>query len=180
MFRRTRAILDDTSSTTPDPLEVAKVDADLIMTCAVMGFCASRLAVGQPVEFSTDPREPEALPRLAQATELIKAALGKRYLFGGSIGAVTAPEFAKAAVITGSAGGARTPFAQRHAEVNSVAAATLRELAADPPKYHGEVGYQGKGAYTGFISDPIADRGSVSPRFGAPCPPRLPVSGGCR
>ncbi|RKH10769.1 hypothetical protein D7V97_12960 [Corallococcus sp. CA053C] len=159
----------------------AAKDADVIMTAAILGFSAGRLAVGHPVQFdSDDPND----AKLRGAVEKLNDALGIRYSFGGAVTCGVTPPWREGAMITGAAGASRTPFAQRHATASASAALEFHDIASRDT----DVGYQGRGAYTGFIDDPVENRGSIkaTARFNVPVmghgdrwrPPTYKVKGG--
>ncbi len=132
----------------------ASIDADVIMTAAVLGFSAGRLAVGHPVQFDSDDKNDI---KLKDAVVKINRALGSKYTFGGKVTMGVTPEWRTGAMITGAAGASKTPFAKRHANVSCIAAEEFHDIASHDPN----VGYQGRGAYTGFIDDPVECRGSI-------------------
>ncbi|HZM83189.1 MAG TPA: hypothetical protein VFC19_46345 [Candidatus Limnocylindrales bacterium] len=161
MFRRWETILGPKNlRSTGDTMDIAKVDADVIMTAAVLGFTAGRLAQGEPVEFSVDPNDGQAkLETLKKAVNLVNLALGKNYSFGGQAVANFAPKWHKGAVITGSPGGAKTAFGRRHAQRIDGVSEELHKLAS--AEDDNAIGYQGPGAYTGFVDDPIGRNPSI-------------------
>lgn len=180
MFRRWSTILGPETLADDEQMTVANRDADVIMTAAVLGFTAGRLAVGDPVEYTVDPKDgQEKLDALSATVARINSALGSSYSFGGKATAAFAPPWQQGAVITGAAGSAKTPFAQRHATGLDAAAQKLRELASADG--NAAIGYQGPGAYTGFLDDPVAHQSSIqsTARFNVPadgygdrwCPP---------
>ncbi len=183
MFRRWETILGPEGlRSTGDTMDIAKVDADVIMTATVLGFTAGRLALGQPVEFTVDPTDGNAkLDTLKHAVKLINLALGEKYSFGGEAIAKFAPDWHKGALITGSPGGAKTPFGLRHAERLDWVSKKLHKLAS--AEDDDAIGYQGPGAYTGFVDDPIGHNPSIQStmRYNVPsdshgsrwCPPRF-------
>jgi hypothetical protein len=169
MFRRWPTILSETVPDDSTAAQVRLLDADIIMTAAVLGFTAGRLAVGHPVEFAIDPRESdEKLVPMRNTIARINKVLGDPYRFGGAAKVVTERDWSQGSMITGSPGAAKTPFEQRYAEPVAEAARKLRELAS--AKGGDAIGYQGYGAYTGFVDDPVYNRGSIQStmRFNIP------------
>jgi hypothetical protein len=160
MFRQTSTILDDGEYTTAEAMKTSALDADVIMTAAMLGFTAARFAVGHPVEFAIDPGDdPDAkMAELKAATKRINASLGD-YGYDGLVDAVFAPDWEKASMITGAVGSAAKPFAQRRATETEETASELRRLAAASGK--DAIGYQGRGAYTGFVDDPVTRRPGI-------------------
>jgi hypothetical protein len=164
MFRVQNGILSDRS----DPA----LDADVIMTCVVLGFSAGRLAVGHPVKMdmeispaSLSKIDDEKLQELADDTKAFCTAIDKvnnaltlaGMNFGGKVEMGTTEDWRQGAMITGAAGASHTPFAQRHANISSSTARELHDIAASDTN----IGYQGRGAYTGFVDDPVGNGGSI-------------------
>ena len=162
MFRRTATIFTDRMIDADKARQLYTLEADAIMTAAVLGFTASRFAVGHPVAFSVDPSPQEdpktKLAELEVAAERINNSLGL-YHFDGEVVATYAPEWYRGAMITGAAGSAARPFEQRHAVESEQTATELRELASLTGD--ASIGYQGRGAYTGFVDDPVAKKPSI-------------------
>lgn len=161
MYRVQGSILDNAAGTSTDPQY--RIDADLITTLVVVGFSAGRLAVGHPIEYSWDPTYPDEQQETTTAVAAIRKAVGED---GEYILASQAPDWQIGSLITGAAGSSATPFARRHAQPSAQAAKTLREIAARDSN----VGYQGSGAYTGFVDVPFTNTGSVKStmRFNVP------------
>lgn len=154
MFRVQRSILDDSPGSATDPSLQYRTDADLIATLVTVGFCVGRLAVGQPVEFSWDPSKPADEKETEDAVACLRIGVGED---DQHIAVTKAPDWEMGSLITGAAGGASAPFASRHATPSAAAAQQLREIAS----HDTDVGYQGFGAYTGFVDVPFTNKGSV-------------------
>lgn len=156
MVRQTEAILSSSAGGGLEVSNLAMLDADVIMTAAVLGFSAGRLAVGHPVRFHSEAGDDAV--KLDKAVSAINRILKPDYLFGGAVTSGRTPSWQEGAMITGAAGAAVAPFALRHAEVSDAAAKELWTIASSTDV---KVGYQGKGAYTGFVDDPVGHRGSI-------------------
>jgi hypothetical protein len=155
MFRIQHSILDDsTAGHGTDPAPIYRTDADLITTLTAVGFCVGRLAVGHPIEFSWDPSKLEDEQETQDAVAGLRKAVGQA---GQHLVVTKAPDWTMGSLITGAAGSASTPFASRHAEPSTEAARQLREIASRDTN----VGYQGFGAYTGFVDVPFTNKDSV-------------------
>ncbi|MFC7480263.1 hypothetical protein ACFQX7_09735 [Luedemannella flava] len=177
MYRHTTTILTDEVLSPKDAAERYKIEADVIMTATILGFTASRFAVGHPVEFAVDPtpapnEDPEdRLAELREACDRINGAL-HHYRFGGEARAVFAPDWHKGALITGAVGSSARPFAARHAVESEATASILRELASVTGAT--SIGYQGRGAYTGFVDDPVGKTPSIQSTMRFTVPDRHP------
>jgi hypothetical protein len=152
------SILPGASRTAPT-LSGANFDSDVIVSAVVLGFVVGRLSVGDPIHFSFES-DPDEEPTRRAATLLGTALAEYRRTSGRGpkmlpIDAITIGRtrgWKEGALVTGAPGSAASPFESRHAEPSGEAAKELRERAAsqrDP------VGYQGSGAYTGFVDDPF-------------------------
>ena len=153
MFRETHAILDNT----PD---VAQLDADVIMTATMAGFCAGRLAAGEPVAFSADPDKPADLESLRHVVHRLDGVMPAH--LRGRIEAVTAPPWTSGSLITGTSGGARLRFGERDIPLSDNTARTLRDIAASEDE---KIGYRGIGAYTGLMNDPVGRTSFIASTF---------------
>jgi hypothetical protein len=142
----------------PSTLSTANLDSDVIVSAVVLGFVGGRLSVGNPIHFSFESDADKEATQLA-ASRLGRAVSehgrtsgrGLRDLPAGAITTGRTRGWKEGALVTGAPGSAASPFESRHAEPSGEAARELRERAAsgsDP------VGYQGSGAYTGFVDDP--------------------------
>jgi hypothetical protein len=148
MFRRTSTILG--SATKLDATTAARLwalDADIIMTAVVLGLSAGHLAKAHPMTFHATPG-PE-LEKLEVAVALLNTALGERYRFQGEVNAAASPQWQR---------GARTTGADPRTRLRSPIARVARAIAARDP----DLGYQGWGAYTGFVDDPVNDRAGIT------------------
>lgn len=164
MYRIQSGILEDrTVDSAEGANDLAQVDAELITSLCLVGFVAGRLAAGHPLAFSWDPRKPADEQPTTEAAELIRGAVGAR---SNEVGATPAPDWEKGGLITGAAGSASASFVERRAQPSSEAAKALLRVASEDVN----IGYQGPGAYTGLVDDPIGNRGSVSStkRFNVP------------
>lgn len=163
MFRVQGSILDNSTGSGTDSAPLYRTDADLITTLVTVGFTAGRLAVGHPVEFSWDPSKPADEKETADAVAGIRRAVGED---GQHVAVTKAPDWEVGSLITGAAGSASKPFAERHAKPSTKAAQDLRDIASRDAN----VGYQGFGAYTGFVDEPFTNRGAVrsTMRFNVP------------
>lgn len=149
MFRTTRAILDDTAPHGDDPRANARIDADLIMTAAVAGFCVASFDKDHPVEFGAEATKADDVEDLAVSVDLLNQLMPNRHS-ARRIQATATPTLSSM-LITASANSAQQAFADRNIEISDETAQELHDLAmsvTDP------IGYQGKGAYTGLVSDP--------------------------
>lgn len=169
MFRWTNGILDDAPLPQGgDPMANARVDADLIMTAAVVGFCLWNLSQRKLVEFGAE--SPRGKPESQELRDL-RVLVGRLNELmptehAGKIVATATPELENSS-ITANEGGTELKFTDRHIPITERAAAELLEIAksTDDP-----VGYQGKGAYTGLVSDPKNHVGNITStkRFNIP------------
>lgn len=149
MFRKTWAILNDDEPLAGGVRANADVDADLIITAVVAGFCLSSLEKGYPVEFGAEASEADDIRDLAEVVDLLDKLMPSGH--AKKIKATSTPVLSTM-LITGSPDAVRTAFADRHIQINDETAQQLHDLAmsvTDP------IGYQGKGAYTGLVSDPV-------------------------
>jgi len=149
----------------------ATIDADLILTAAVLGFTAARIVVGNPVDFAYDEDSDHDINFLA-VNSIRNALLGNSRVpmskeIVEAVGLGKTRPWTEAALITGAVGAANTPFERRNAVPTATEAEELRRLAASLTE---PVGYQGRGAYTGLVDDPFGSAGSISStaRFNAP------------
>jgi len=148
MFRRTSTILgSDAKLDVTTAARLWALDADIIMTAVVLGFSAGHLAKGHPVTFHA-PAGGE-LEKLERAVDGINAALGERHRFQSEVHAAASPEWQR---------GARTTGAELPRRFRSPVARVAHAIAARDPN----VGYQGWGAYTGFVDDPYHDRAGIT------------------
>ena|GEM_PF-2214346 len=140
-----------------------KVEADVIMTSAILGFCVTRVKLGQP--FSFDIEHPtqdvindakkyqgfleewqQFLGVLSDVSEVLDFnGVDSRYLKDAQ-----SPEWQVGARITGREGGGGLAPQERHKAMESAQALSASRLEAQNP-----VGYSGRGAYTGMIDDPV-------------------------
>jgi hypothetical protein len=168
MFRRWSTILGPKDlKITGDPMDVAKLDADVIMTAAVLGFTAGQIAAGHPVEFviaeedanpKSEKYDQQKVKDLRRAVDRINHALAG-YRVNGTAKVGKPVPWEPGAMITGASGAAAVPFEQRHARVFDENTVTLRGLASAGGDE--AIGYQGVGAYTGLRDDPIDHRPGV-------------------
>ncbi|MDM4721886.1 hypothetical protein QTQ03_20635 [Micromonospora sp. WMMA1363] len=146
----------------------ARIDADVIMTAAIVGFTQARLAAGYPVQFDADatyvPDNDKENQKTAKNIQNLKAAVKKinnvLKVFGNPSSAVTGvtPRWSEGAMITGAAGAAMMPFVQRQLQLKD------DELNEFKKSMLG-AGYQGRGAYSGFVADVMGRHGMYTTSY---------------
>ncbi len=138
-----------------------KTEADVIVTATVLGFIGTRWWLGQPCSFEIEhPTLGEDEEKFLKDTEgflnvmsAMSTVLGKidpsmeKFLKDSQ-----SPEGKPGELITGHAGGQSLPSQQRHRAMNSALARLIAQNAKDAPSRNL---YQGRGAYTGMIDDPV-------------------------
>jgi hypothetical protein len=178
-FRRTKGIVSDIETSDP------RMEADVIVTAATVGFAASHIQDGRPIEFDRDPLDAAGTKTAAfeAAVTSIDQAIAD-YLKqhdlapSGQVGAGLSPGYTKGAVIVGVyelAGQSAPPSVS--APVLSAKGRALYERITNDSTV---VQYRGRGAYTGFVdnhnetgnTDPIGPRATA--RFLAPTPELAP------
>ena len=161
MFRRWPTILFSELPDDESAAEARQRDADVIMTATILGFTAAQLSQSHPVTYTYDyaDRGKQKERDMVDAVKRVNAALGPDYRYGNQATADAAPEWKLQEMISASPGKASLPFGQRHKVPRAEAAKVLRTLAAGIDD--DAIGYQGPGAYTGFVDDPVGHRGSI-------------------
>lgn len=158
MFRRTSSILGaETDLDVAVAEKLAALDADVIMTAMVLGFSAGQLAKGNPMEFHA-PKGSWDEEQLVLAVKRINVALGDTWRQGGEVKAGRTPEWEVGAMITGARDGEKLPFEKRHGELTNKTVRLAHAIASRDTN----VGYQGWGAYTGFVDDPVRKRAGIT------------------
>lgn len=164
-FRRTRSILTDSASVD------VNAEADVIMTCAVLGFAASQLRSEARVQFDLDPGVPkksETWQEFERVVSKIDATVAS-YLRDTKCGpaaevrAGTAPDYSRGAVIMGvyQLAGQFAPPSIAEPILSAKGRALYDEIATETVPQ-----YLGRGAYTGFVDNWNAegDTDPVGPR----------------
>ncbi|HEX8700580.1 MAG TPA: hypothetical protein VF815_17145 [Myxococcaceae bacterium] len=140
-----------------------KVEADVILTSAILGFCVTRLKLGQPFSFDiehppasvvSDPGKYQEFLEDWQKFLHVLSALASVLEFNGLKADFLRDDQSRAwhpeARITGREGGAMIKPQERHKPMLSPQAISLgKDEHAQPG------GYFGRGAYTGMIDDPV-------------------------
>lgn len=175
-FRRTRTITSDSDHL--DPL----LEADVIMTGALLGFAASNVRDGVPVRFDIDPKSSDGewtsfqavVGKIGAAT--IDFLRSRRLEPPGKVSAGLAPDFDKGAVIVGvyHLAGQKAPVSVRDPQMSAKGRALYEKIINEElPQY------TGRGAYTGFVdnhntegnTDPVGPRSTarfLTPQRGGP------------
>jgi hypothetical protein len=159
--------------------------ASIIYVSMLLGFCGTRLMLGEPVQFDLEQAtksgtlEPlEAGPgqdslrsgghEFAVACRLLDTALGcyaplRPYLHtvkGAAtpmIDTANPRPFGAGGIIVGRPGGSSMAMRERLMEVRSVGAAAARREYWRRKKTQAGTGYQGIGAYVGIVDDPVGN-----------------------
>lgn len=133
----------------------AGFEADIIMTATILGFSAGRLAVGHPVQFDSKEKEDEKLKRVVKK---LNDAIGSTYpKISKHVSHGVTPPWKEGGMITGAPGASALEGEDRRDNPNSEAAKELHSIASKDDR----IGYQGRGAYTGFVDDQLNNRASI-------------------
>lgn len=176
-----KSILTDNDEFT---FEQVKIEADVIVTAVVLGFAGTRWHQNQP--FSFDYEHPnvedfrkwqaaDSNPQAEDDDDEIKF-LKEIQEFMNVMSAMTfviektepkigpflregqsAAGYA-GALITGRAGGQGLGSTERHKNIASERARRYRKWVVEDPELAGTRVYEGRGAYTGLMDDPVNDR----------------------
>ncbi|MFD3947913.1 hypothetical protein [Streptomyces sp. NPDC058579] len=148
-YRRTHGIVTDSESSNPN------IEADVIMTAAVLGLAVSQITSGLPIRFDIDPRWKEDEESFkAVIGQLDTAAEGylsrKNLLPAATISAGFAPRHTKGAVI---AGVYRMAGQEPPSSVNEPALSPKGKELYEKIRNEEVQQYLGRGAYTGFVEN---------------------------
>jgi hypothetical protein len=166
-----------------------KIEADVIVTATVLGFIGTRYHQAQPCSFDIEHPDPSDLQQWQQRAQQVNQTLEEQreYLdyiqdtqtflqvldsmsivlsetdpaVGRHLKDSQSPEWKPGALITGLRGGERTEFSERHQQIESEAARYFAVRVAQNSSHFNI--YQGRGAYTGMINDPVTDNWLVRP-----------------
>lgn len=168
-----------------------KEEADVIVTATILGFIGTRYHLCQPCSFDIEYPNPEDLKKWKREAENKNKKLveHEKYLeyiqdhqlflrvlsamsivlnetdqnIGRHLDDSQSPKWEPGALITGLPGGANVDFSKRHRDIKSSAAKNLAGyIEIGPALLSGSV-YQGRGAYTGMIDDPITNKYLIRP-----------------
>ncbi|MGE0680274.1 MAG: hypothetical protein AB7P69_05115 [Candidatus Binatia bacterium] len=165
-FRTTKGIVSHTDQSDP------KKEADVIMTAAALGFAASYIEDGRPIQFDRDPLDVDQKDVTAfndAVTKIDKAIADylKKYELAprNRVHAGTAPGYTKGAVIVGvyTLAGHSAPPSVSAPVLSPQGQALYDRIKNEDPTL---VQYTGRGAYTGFVdnyntegnTDPVGPR----------------------
>jgi hypothetical protein len=166
-----------------------KIEADVIVTATVLGFIGTRYHQAQPCSFDIEHPDPSDLQQWQQRAQQVNQTLEEQreYLeyiedtqvfvdvlesmsivlrktdeaVGDHLKDSQSPEWKPGALITGLRGGERTQFSERHQQIESEEARRFAVGVEENPRVYDI--YQGRGAYTGMINDPVNDNWLVRP-----------------
>lgn len=178
VLRRTKGIVTDSASSDP------RMEADVIMTAAALGFAADYIATSKkPLQFDMDPLDADD-PREQTKTALFKATVSKmdgavnaymnrKGLTPSGVRSGLSPGYSRGAMIMGvyALAGQKAPDLESEAAGSPLQAPVLSEkgrqlwdtIRTVPP---GLQQYTGRGAYTGFVDNKntVGDTDPVGPR----------------
>ena len=166
-FRATKGIVSDLDTSDP------KKEADVIVTAAALGFAASYIQEGDPIQFDMDPLEAQVAGKLpafeavvGKIDRAIADYLKKNKLEpADSVHAGLCPGYTRGAVIVGvyKLAGQSAPPSISAPTLSAKGQALYDKIKNEDPSI---VQYTGRGAYTGFVdnhnteenTDPVGPR----------------------